>query len=75
MMEWIRTKNQVKLSILLIILKVVFLNIIMKFFIKSIYNIDIKKSITQSLIFISKLFSTLYIIVEEAQYTKVEVET
>ena len=55
------------------LLKIVFLNTVMKTFVKDISNIDIKKRAVQGLISAIRFFLALYIIVDEAQYIKTEI--
>lgn len=52
----------------------VFLDTVMRFFMKSIHDINIKKTTAQSLTFAIRSFFVLYVIIEEAWCIKVEVE-
>lgn len=58
----------------LIIREAVFLDTVMRSFVKSIHNINIKKIAAQSLTFVTRLFFVLYIIVKKAWCIKVKVK-
>lgn len=58
----------------LIIQEAVFLDTVMRSFVKSIHNINIKKIADQSQIFVTRLFFILYVIVKEAQCIKDKVK-
>lgn len=55
-------------------LEAAFLDTVMRSFVKGIHDMDIKKAAARGLTSATRSFSALYVIVEEARCTKVEVE-
>ena len=74
MMERVGARDRAESSTSLTPLETAFLDTVMRSFVKGIHDMDIKKAAARGLTSAIGSFSALYVIVEEARCTKVEVE-
>lgn len=74
MMEQIGAKDWTELGTPLTPSEVAFLDTVMRSFVKGISDMDIKRAAAWGLTSATRSFSALYVIVEEARYTKTEIK-
>ena len=72
-MEYIGAKDRPDSGILLILLKITFLNSVIQLFIKGISDLDIKKEVVRGLGSSIRLFYSIYSLAEEAKQTRIKV--